>query len=79
VEETEKGCGDDAEDEFEEERECENFGDRDSGTIAWLSMPSVPISSTKEGRLCIVGIGQESKEWWKTERKATWVTFNKMA
>lgn len=50
MEEIEKSRGDDAEDEFEEERECD---DRDSGTMARLSMPSVAINSIKEGRLVI--------------------------
>jgi hypothetical protein len=49
-----KSCGDDADDEFEEERECADFGDCDSGTVAWLSIPSVSINSTNEGRLGIV-------------------------
>jgi len=49
----EKSLGDDAEDEFEEERECDDCLDRDSGIMARLSMPSVAINSIKEGRLVI--------------------------
>jgi len=49
----EKSRGDDAEDEFEEERECDDCLDRDSGTMVRLSMPSVAINSIKEGRLVI--------------------------
>ena len=49
----EKSRGDDAEDEFDEERECDDCLDRDSGTMARLSMPSVTINSIKEGRLVI--------------------------